>query len=199
MVHTDPSIGSLKKLAAVILCGLLLSSAAVCSGEDLSEATKRSCALSQFLSDPVNRARYEDKVIKARNSLQDRRIDIEAMYGEVTTVSIRSGDGKRIDSFSANCLSCHDGVTAFDVQATYKNNPIRKMPMISGKHPIGMDYGRYAMLNPNLKQPHELSPELVLVNGNVSCITCHDPVGTEKFRLVKNSSGADLCMECHVI
>jgi predicted CXXCH cytochrome family protein len=50
-----------------------------------------------------------------------------------------------------------------------------------------------------LKSLDEMSQYLTLVEGRVSCITCHDPLNTKKNSLRIVGSGNDLCSACHTI
>ena len=75
------------------------------------------------------------------------------MYGVIAKANFGTENGENLDSFSAGCLTCHDGNTASNVIPNFRNYPDKKsvMLMISGKHPIGMDYQKYSEANRNLK------------------------------------------------
>lgn len=105
-----------------------------------------------------------------------------------------------IDSFSKDCLSCHDGVRASDVSVDYRSRPgsSRTGRLVSGKdHPIGMDYASYAAFGRGYKPASMLNTKMVLVNGKVGCLSCHDPLNSEKSHLVMSDSRSALCLTCH--
>jgi predicted CXXCH cytochrome family protein len=108
--------------------------------------------------------------------------------------------GGDIDSFSKDCVSCHDGLQASDVTVTYRNNPgsSRTGGHFNGSdHPIGMDYASYASLGRRYKPVTMLNPKMLLVNGKVGCLTCHNPLNPEKSHLVMSDRRSALCLTCH--
>jgi predicted CXXCH cytochrome family protein len=105
-----------------------------------------------------------------------------------------------IDSFSKDCLGCHDGLRATDVTVDYRNIPgsSRMGGHVSGKdHPIGMDYASYTAFGRGYKTASMLNPKMVLVNGKVGCLTCHNPLNPEKSHLVMSDYRSALCLACH--
>jgi len=105
-----------------------------------------------------------------------------------------------IDSFSKDCLSCHDGLQATDVSVDYRSRPgsSRTGRPVSGKdHPIGMDYASYAAFGRGYKPASMLNLKMVLVNGKVGCLTCHNPLNPEKSHLVMSDYRSALCLTCH--
>ena len=198
MVSTEMSIGWKKILAITQLCLLMLVTVAPING--WSDETERGCMFVKFLENPDFRDRYRKNLAKARFFDQEKKYDSKAMYGTIIKASINSGDDSPLgllDSFSTGCVSCHNGIVTPQNSLNFKNNPDSKMQVLAGKHPIGMDYARYAAVNNNLRKPGELNPKLVLVGGKVSCVTCHDALNPEKNHLAMNNSGRDLCVECH--
>ncbi len=104
-----------------------------------------------------------------------------------------------IDSFSKDCLGCHDGLRASDVSVDYRSRPgMRTGRLVSGKdHPIGMEYASYAAFGRGYKPVTALNTRMVLVNGRVGCLTCHNPLNPEKSHLVMGDFGSALCLTCH--
>ena len=207
MELSELRIGAKRILYITQICMIFLVSVVTVSwgldedDENVSE-TKISarCTFSTYLQDPANRARYRLTVAKARNNyVTARKYDNPAMYGVIANASITNENSENLDSFSAGCLSCHDGKTASNVRPNLTNNPGNKnrMVSISGKHPIGMDYEKYAIANHNLKSLDEISINLSLAEGRVSCITCHDPLNAEQNHLMVTRTGIDLCSVCH--
>ena len=203
MKQTELSVGIKQVVTAAHFC-LIMVVSAVSVSWGLQEETEgtSNCTFTKYLQSPDNRARYENTFEKARATFaEDKPYENAAMYGVIAKAGFGIENGENLDSFSAGCLSCHDGVTASNVRPNFRNNPGKTgvMSIISGKHPIGMDYLKYASANDNLKSLDEMSQHLTLVEGRVSCITCHDPLNTKKYSLRVVSSEADLCSACHRI
>lgn len=118
-------------------------------------------------------------------------------FGSDNTVDQQGGD---IDSFSKDCVSCHDGLRASDVSVNYRNSSggSRTGGHFSGKdHPIGMEYASYASFGRGYKPVTMLNPKMLLVKGKVGCLTCHNPLNPEKSHLVMSDYRSALCLTCH--
>ena len=204
MVKTVMSIGAKRMLSIGQICMLfLITIVAVSWGEQEETIPESKCSLSIYLENPENQVRYENTLAKARGGIvRTHSYDNAAMYGVIAKADSDVGTGLNLDSFSAGCLSCHDGKTASNVSPRFKNTPEKKsvMLMISGKHSIGMDYEQYSVTqSSNLKSLDEMSRDLTLVDGRVSCITCHDPLIAGRYHLRITSTGGDLCSSCHKV
>ncbi|HIJ96988.1 MAG TPA: hypothetical protein HPP94_14880 [Desulfuromonadales bacterium] len=186
--------------ASHICLGLTLVSVPASWGEE-QEITKAShCAFSVYLENPDNRARYEKALSKGRNkyaTVNNRHN--AAVYSVIAKTGYSAENGKNLDSFSAGCLACHDGISASKVKPTIINMPGNKsiVKMISTKHPIGMDYEKYSARNTSLKSLDTRDNSLALAEGRVGCITCHDPLNSSPNHLRVTESGIDLCTACH--
>ena len=203
MVRTEMSIGTKKLLSVVQVCLILLVTVVSVSwGIQQENATKTICTFSKYLEDPANRDRYINTIAKARGDYATiKNYENAAMYGVIAKTSFDTENVENLDSFSAGCLSCHDGKTASNVRPNLKNDPDKRsvMIMMSGKHPIGMDYEKYSQSNHGLKSLDEMSQNLTLAEGRVSCITCHDPLNSQQYHLRVPGSGIDLCSGCHTM
>ena len=116
------------------------------------------------------------------------------------------------DGSSILCLSCHDGTTAL-------GNVLSRMTDIAfmggvtvippgytnmstdlaDDHPISFDYtSGLAAADGQLKDPTDLVPPVILENGRMQCISCHDPHRnlTTSF-LVITTRSSELCFSCH--
>jgi predicted CXXCH cytochrome family protein len=196
MVYTEMSVGTKWILTTILTCLIILATIVpFCRGEEGPGMGSNRCAYSRLLEAPHYKERYQ------RNLLRSRVYnDSERMYGTIIKTSIGDQDGNylgTLDTFSTGCIVCHDGVVTPMKKLNFRNNPESRMQMISGKHPIGMDYARYAAVNGDLRRPEQLNPKLVLIGGKVSCVTCHDPLNPKKNHLALNDSARELCMECH--
>lgn len=82
-----------------------------------------------------------------------------------------------------NCLSCHDG---------YMGNARVAPGMVPGDHKVNVLYLK--------KKGYKTLPDrrIILPNGRVTCISCHNPYKSDHTRLVKSNEGGRLCLGCHV-
>jgi predicted CXXCH cytochrome family protein len=119
------------------------------------------------------------------------------IFGTAKTTNQQEGS---IDSLSKDCLGCHDGLRASDVTVDYRSRPASSstgMHVSSKDHPIGMDYASYAALGNGYKPASMLNSKMLLVNGKVGCLTCHNPLNPEKSHLVMSDYRSALCLTCH--
>ncbi len=120
-----------------------------------------------------------------------------------------------------DCLSCHDGVTA---RAPFPRAVVPGKPYRSrGSHPVGMRYDIAASRQPDRYRPRAaLNPRIQLIDGKVSCVSCHEvrgpsraalaalgsdgpaahPAGRDRRACTTSGrltvrSGTDLCLSCH--
>ena len=113
---------------------------------------------------------------------------------------IPSAEGTRIDKASMTCLSCHDGSlgSANDVNSGSWKHGVRMSPFDpEGSHPIGVNYARAMRKHGGLRPVSQLNPAIKLIDGKVSCRSCHDMYATTYKKLVVTMSGSRLCFECH--
>lgn len=104
-----------------------------------------------------------------------------------------------VDPVSAECLSCHDGSigSRSDVGVGYWRHSIDFIQQDRGIHPIGVNYRMAALRNTKLRPPEMLPSEIKLVDGKVSCISCHDPYSSRPMQLSMDNRGSRLCGSCH--
>lgn len=105
-----------------------------------------------------------------------------------------------VDKLSNDCLSCHDGIMAKDFKVRMKNNPRNTVKSLDGIliHPIGMEYEKYVEFDGKAyKDNINLYSDMILVEGKVGCLTCHNPLNRGKGHLVMNNSRSELCFACH--
>lgn len=182
----------LKPVAISWMVGVVIAGTAQMAGADftISPATLQStgpCLFAEQLQESASiRNQYTVKLIAA--------------LGETVSASNSIG----IDTLSADCLGCHDGVGALEIKSVLKNNPpdgahLRGSDnqMIGMDHPIGMDYNRYVAASKGYKPLSGISNNMVFVNGKVGCLTCHDPLIPEKGHLVISDRNSALCYTCH--
>lgn len=105
-----------------------------------------------------------------------------------------------LDYISRACLSCHDGsfVRFPLVRVADWDGKSRLGGFVRGIHPIGIDYEKSRRLRGGLKLVTLLDRRIRLVQGKVSCISCHDPYSPRAFHLVMENTGSRLCLSCHI-
>jgi predicted CXXCH cytochrome family protein len=91
---------------------------------------------------------------------------------------------------SAHCVACHDGSTAL-------GTPLKRHPDGGAGHPVEVDYLRAFARRPGLHPPAALPADLPLVDGKVSCTTCHDARSSERGKPAVTTRYAALCLACH--
>lgn len=137
------------------------------------------CQFAIQLKDPVIQAEYE--AVLAAGSTYD------------------PGQNGEIDPLAVQCLACHDGVLAGDVKYRISDGTLYKVKSIQtilGAHPIGMNY-HTASRNPGFAAEDSLPAEMKFMYGNVSCVTCHNLLGTNARYHVVDNSTSGLCFSCH--
>ncbi|MBL4701171.1 MAG: hypothetical protein JKX85_07925, partial [Phycisphaeraceae bacterium] len=104
------------------------------------------------------------------------------------------------------CLSCHDGSIASDVSGGGMGigRGFGASGNRGGEHPIGMTYpttGNKVVSTGSqiaFALPMSLDQRIQLVDGKVSCISCHSPYSKENNLLVMSNDRSKLCLSCHM-
>jgi len=123
-----------------------------------------------------------------------------------------------LDTSARACLQCHDGSRATHVSARSAGGPLEVRGSQTLNHPIGMVYDQSAMKDPQgYKSRTALHPNVRLVDGQVSCVSCHQTrtdltvaaAGDVQLELTNASTctatkeltvgrrDRELCMACH--
>jgi hypothetical protein len=172
------------------------------------------CTFSTQLQDPGMKAQYVARVASetgtmvAYNTHTDGSVVSDAtddnsastfFFGKSSGVAKNQGS-TALDSFSQDCMGCHDGFQASDRKINYKNTPGQKSHWSPGatEHPIGMNYAAYAAIDSQSYKPiASFGSKMMFVNGKVGCTTCHDPLNQEKGHLAMSDYRSALCLTCH--
>ena len=127
-----------------------------------------------------------------------------AVSSNVFAASNESVKDRRVDAVSLECINCH-------MNRLTPENQSREDHYSGYDHVIGIDYASYAA-DGSLTLPNALNPALKLIDGRISCVTCHvgynpnDHEGLAKQRRKKGSvyvmltidnKGSALCLSCH--
>lgn len=106
--------------------------------------------------------------------------------------------GGLLDEGSLDCLECHLGTIGpqanFTLAAANGSTPSHG----SGSHPVGVDYAAAADANRQLRPPTFLPEEIQLPEGQVGCVTCHNPYSPLPYMLPMSNGGSALCLACHL-
>lgn len=94
--------------------------------------------------------------------------------------SAHIGNSRDIEADIKNCTSCHNGLKG-------------ALKLRAEDHPVNVYYmevtnGRFRKIT---------DTRVVLINGRVTCLSCHDPYNDERARLVMSNRGSALCLVCH--
>ncbi|MBJ6751564.1 cytochrome c3 family protein [Geomonas anaerohicana] len=204
--------------AAAMILGLAQGAGAF--GTMGSSANSETCAYTLLLQNSVQARRdYLVKVDEVRGSTYAAGGAVDDMYGNVvpanysddqptggltvifkalTKQSTTRATGT-LDSLSASCLSCHDGIGASQINVELRDRPLDRRSMVNSftsDHPVGMTYDAYVAAGRGYKDVGS-NTKMLFVNGKVGCLSCHDPLNTEKGHLVMSDNGSALCKTCH--
>lgn len=181
----------------------------------LSVSFANECELARQLRDPLVRADYENIVAAYQNNMDTMEtpdtpntmdpggmfeLIIKASYKYDTTDSQLNKDVNFIDPISMECFTCHDGNTAKDANTKIRslgNRDSHGIQTITGSHPIGMSYVKFAN-NREYTHWQTLPKNMVLMDGKVGCITCHDMLSKNRLYLPTDMGGSGLCFNCHI-
>ena len=92
-----------------------------------------------------------------------------------------------------DCLSCHDGTIG---------SPVTLSTMIGnffGNHPVNRDYPPVGKSEFYVPEEMVAIAGIKLVNGQITCITCHNLKNQKKYHLIMSMDKSDLCFNCHII
>lgn len=100
-----------------------------------------------------------------------------------------------VDSYSVDCLTCHDGSTVAGGEVRIYDHAGGNA--IGKSHPIGTDYIDASFRRSGLVRIDRLDRRIVLIDGKIGCLSCHDMLNPGRFHLAVSTAGSGLCMACH--
>lgn len=169
-----------------------------------NSAQAEECLLAKQLKDPYIRAEYE--AVIAASQTNGTNLNVEDMYGNIQTAStseLPSFSGQNIsgllDPITMECLACHDGTLAKAAKYRISDgnfHRVKSIETIKGAHPIGMDYMKFSW-NKEYAPAEMLPANMVLMDGKVGCVTCHNLLDSKEMYVVVENSSSELCFSCH--
>lgn len=107
-------------------------------------------------------------------------------------LAARQEEASVLDAFSLQCLGCHGEsgqlVTVRGDMVQHQGSDVA--------HPIGGVYAEIAA-NGGYREVAVLPAAIILPDGKVSCISCHQGYATVHGDLVIDNAGSALCLTCH--
>ena len=100
-----------------------------------------------------------------------------------------------IDPYSLHCLGCHSDNMQVSRSAQQEQGVLRHAGSALS-HPIGVLYAGTAG-NTRYHPQSRLAEVILLPEGRVSCVSCHEGYSEQHGALVMSNRGSALCLECH--
>ena len=124
-----------------------------------------------------------------------RAVGVAHIKGGRDRYALASGG---LDTESARCVSCHDGVSAKEARfGTAASRSVGFAGDPRRDHPVGIAYGGRGKSDARLQSASLLPSEVRLPGGKVSCVSCHNLYSSEPNHLVVPIDGSKLCLTCH--
>lgn len=184
----------IRKMVAILVCYLAV--VAVLQVE-AKEPESVICDYTNYLDgNPLERAAF----ISMKNKMYDIMIEMADPDVRFRNQDTFSKSPKRvIDEASQKCLGCHDEMGALkrygsNASAGFDNKGMTKM---AEAHPVGLLYERRTIFRNDLNTSADFPPGVILVNGRVSCVTCHDPLNPKSNHFAAGNTRSALCFVCH--
>jgi predicted CXXCH cytochrome family protein len=197
-------------LTATVVTNFAGTAGAFSSASSSSTTSQETCAFTLQLQKSVAaRKQYLVEIEGSVSGSAQAKNSVEAMYDNIQPASYEAGNDttfsakksvstQGLDAFSANCLSCHDGANASLIEVTVRNQPGTRTQLESftSEHPIGMQYNSYVAADRGYNAI-PANTTMIFSNGRVGCLTCHNPLNTDKGHLVMSDAKSALCYTCH--
>ena len=95
-------------------------------------------------------------------------------HSDAKDPSLSAGSRKGPDRESRACLACHDGVTASDTPPAQRHADAVGISNADNSHPVGVSYSETTFDKRRQYNTEAiLDPAIRLVDGMVSCVSCH--------------------------
>lgn len=100
-----------------------------------------------------------------------------------------------LDSYSQHCVGCHLDNVRSVTGLTGQTDAILAHGYTTMPHPVGVQYD--TSNKKRYRELYELSDKIVLPEGKLSCISCHQAYDENHGGLVISNKGSALCFQCH--
>lgn len=107
-------------------------------------------------------------------------------------------DAATLDPYSRQCMSCHGEKGEGPRTAIDRNSIVRHGRAGDVNHPVGSRYA-IAFRSGGYRPAAQLSKNVLLPGGLVSCVSCHTGYKKQHGSLVLPLANSALCFECHDI
>jgi predicted CXXCH cytochrome family protein len=142
------------------------------------------CVCSEQLKDPSNRSEYRERLRSyLKQGVPSGEFDYESLSANMVNASFGAMQPNDLDPFSYECVNCHDGSTA---------------TITSFRHPVGIYYPGYSMDGRSFISREALNRRIVLIDGKIGCLSCHNPLNPAGDHLVMSNDRSKLCLSCHI-
>ncbi len=93
------------------------------------------------------------------------------------------------------CLTCHDGTVAENISPCTKSSCLLDQ---KSSHPVFKKYPPTGKESEYMPLSEVEAAGIVLTNGEVTCISCHNLMRQQRPHLVRDDWGSGLCKICHI-
>ncbi|MEO5331411.1 MAG: cytochrome c3 family protein [Magnetococcus sp. YQC-5] len=104
-----------------------------------------------------------------------------------------------LDAYSLQCMGCHEdkgGSTTQLLRVGLESSGIMRHMGTSLSHPIGRVYSKSITFG-GYRPEHRLPSVVLLPDGKVSCVSCHEGYSKKHGGLTVDNKGSALCLTCH--
>ncbi len=112
-------------------------------------------------------------------------------------LGMKSAQMRNLDPYSINCMGCHGQHGDADA-VSIDSQMVLRHGTDGLNHPIGRNYAEARRFG-GYRSQAMLSKKILLPNGRIGCISCHEGYAKEHGKLVIPKQRSALCMECHDI
>ena len=107
-------------------------------------------------------------------------------------------NGPALDAWSRKCMECHGANATPRLATSVDRRGVVRHASNSGNHPIGMSYQK-AMAYGGYRAQRTVERTLMLPDGKVGCVSCHEGYRKDHGKLRLPLAGSALCFECHAL
>ncbi|RZI42131.1 hypothetical protein EGT07_15495 [Herbaspirillum sp. HC18] len=101
-----------------------------------------------------------------------------------------------LDVYSRQCMECHGRSADPRISTSIDRNGVARHAGSRVNHPVGADYQKAAAFG-GYRPRRAVEKKLLLPDGMVSCVSCHQGYLKEHGKLVMSNTQSKLCYECH--